>query len=200
MEEKVTDLMEKMHRVQALLYRYQSYAYRAFGPLGNPMRGQGRVLSILKLQPVISQKELSYLLDMRQQSLSELLAKLERSGYITRASSDEDRRITMVTLTEAGRKEAEKPYEAGGDIGKIFECLDDSEQGQFSDYLDRLTAALEKELDAIGQDGTSFCGPWSHGRSHNTERHGHGGFSHHGSMGRYGFGPHSRQNEEENKS
>ena len=56
----------------------------------DPHRGQGRVLAILAENPEISQKKLSFLLDMRNQSLSELLAKLEKAGLITRVPSEEE--------------------------------------------------------------------------------------------------------------
>lgn len=40
----------------------------------------------------------------RSQSLGELLAKLERSGYITRSPSEADRRVIGIHLTDAGKK------------------------------------------------------------------------------------------------
>ena len=58
---------------------------------------------MLKLKPEISQKELSDLLDMRPQSLGELLGKLERNGYITRTPSERDQRVLIIRLTDAGK-------------------------------------------------------------------------------------------------
>ncbi len=146
MSKKSANLLEEFSHVQKLLSKYQLWYYRKFGPTGDPHRGQGRVLAILKLQPEISQKELSYLLDMRNQSLGELLSKLEKSGAITREPSDEDRRSMNIKLTEEGAKLI-KPF--GGnqdDASKIFDCLSIEDQAKLHEILDCLSQELEKLL------------------------------------------------------
>ena len=133
------ELTMKLFRVQGLLMRGGPR-----GRHGNAHRGQGRLLSLLRLKPETSQKELSYVLDMRQQSLSELLGKLESKGYITRATSQEDKRVTLVSLTEAGRAaapDADVQEESGP-----FDCLTEEECQNLADYLDRVAQALEDEL------------------------------------------------------
>ncbi|MEA4894872.1 MAG: MarR family transcriptional regulator [Oscillospiraceae bacterium] len=133
-------LLEKFNAVSKLLSRYQLWQYRKFGPSGDPHRGQGRVLAILKLQPEISQKELGYLLDMRNQSLGELLVKLEKSGAITREPAEEDRRSMNIRLTEYGAKLG--GHRKPDDIGRVFDCLSTGEQEKLSEILDRLSAEL----------------------------------------------------------
>jgi len=46
-------LMEKFFRLEMLLHRGQIANLRAYGPFGSPIRGQGRVLTLLKMQPTI---------------------------------------------------------------------------------------------------------------------------------------------------
>jgi DNA-binding MarR family transcriptional regulator len=128
------------------LHHYQMLQFKHLGPLANPYRGQGRILSILKLKNEISQKDLGFLLDMRNQSLMELLSKLEKSGYITRRPSEEDRRTMIVTLTEEGKAAADNPENGETELSGIFDCLNEEEAGKLIEYLDRLIAALEKEL------------------------------------------------------
>jgi DNA-binding MarR family transcriptional regulator len=120
--------------------------FKHLGPLANPHRGQGRILSILKLKNEMSQKDLGFLLNMRNQSLMELLTKLEKAAYITRRPSEEDRRTMIVTLTEEGKTAAEKGESGETELTGIFDCLNEEETGKFTEYLDRLIAALEKEL------------------------------------------------------
>ncbi|MCT3015735.1 MarR family transcriptional regulator, partial [Propionibacterium freudenreichii] len=67
------------------------------------MEGQGRVLHMLALHSPIAQKELSYLLGIRPQSLGELLGKLEESGQIARHPDPDDRRAQVVEITARGR-------------------------------------------------------------------------------------------------
>jgi len=141
-EDMNLNLSERLSRLQWLLQRQHLRTHAEHGPLGDPMRGQGRVLAMLKMKPEITTKELSYLLDIRQQSLNELLNKLERAGYIIRTVSEADRRIMEVQLTEKGKSERH----ADVDFGGIFGCLNDEEQVMFGDYLDRVIAALEDQL------------------------------------------------------
>lgn len=185
------DLAELLVHAEWLLHRYQHLSRRMHGPMGDPHQGQGRILALLKMKPEISQKELSYLLDMRPQSLGELLAKLERSGYIARTASEDDRRRMQIRLTEAGKKASEQ----SSDIDELFGCLDAEEQAAFAEFLDRIIGALEEKLDKAeeqdreegpeGREGHGGCdgrdgGPegWHHGPHH--------GFPHHGPHGRFG--------------
>lgn len=136
------DLFSQFARVEWLLHRSHQHNHRMHGPMGDPHRGQGRVLKLLRMQPEISQKDLSFLLDMRQQSLGELLAKLERAGFITRTPSESDRRVVNIKLTAEGAKTAEKQ----ADSGNVFDCLEAEEQLALSGYLSRIIALLEKQF------------------------------------------------------
>jgi len=118
--------------------------------MADPTRGQGRVLAILKLQPEISTKDLSYLLGIRQQSLNELLNKLEKGGYVTRVPSEEDRRVMLVRLAEKGRDEQQE----GADLSGIFSCLSAEEQAEFGKYLDCVIDALGDQLGSDEDEGT----------------------------------------------
>lgn len=162
MSETTKDLMEQFIRLEALMHRYQLYSHKHQGPFGNPHRGQGRVLAILKMQPEISQKELGYLLDMRNQSLGELLGKLERSGYITRTPSETDRRTTNIKLTPQGAKAAAET-DANQDADSLFACLSDEEQANLSDYLERMIVALEQKMTEGEQDFAGGMDGWCGG-------------------------------------
>ncbi len=147
------DLFELLARVEWLLRRYHMMNHRVHGPMGDPHRGQGRILALLKLQPEISQRELGFLLDMRPQSLGELLMKLERSGYITRTQAEDDRRAMTIRLTDEGRQAAEQKVEAAD----LFACLNDEEQRTLGDYLRRIVATLEQQL---GDEPVDRDRPW----------------------------------------
>ena len=64
--------------------------------------GRGRIMGTLNDHGSMSQCRLAELLDIRPQSLSELLVKMEGDGLIARAQSPEDRRQIIVSLTEEG--------------------------------------------------------------------------------------------------
>lgn len=140
--ENYNELMEKLSQLQWLLGRRQMRNRMEHGPCADPTSGQGRVLTLLKMQPEISTRDLSYLLGIRQQSLNELLNKLEKSEYVLREPSEADRRVMLVKLTEKGKTQQQMET----DYSEIFSCLSEEEQASLSDYLDRIMIALETEL------------------------------------------------------
>jgi DNA-binding MarR family transcriptional regulator len=143
-ENKYSELMKQFMQIQWLMIRHSHHNHMAFGPLGNPYRGQGRVFKLLKLKPEITQKELSELLDMRPQSLGDLLKKLEQNGYITRTPSEEDKRVMIIRLTEKGRSaEIQDDKQLG--VETLFDCLSEEEQVQLSEYLKRIIDDWQSE-------------------------------------------------------
>ena len=173
MNEKTRHLLRQLMYFQWLLGRYCRHHYKTYGPMGNPYYGQGRVLKLLKMQPGITQKKLSYLLGMRPQSLGELLAKLERSGYIIRTPSERDKRVMDIRLTEKGTEAANQDEPQPG-FDALFSCLSEEEQANLSEYLDRIIAELEKQfVDDQKESGYHWDGNYEHGFG--FEHHGHGG-------------------------
>ncbi|MDL2225703.1 MarR family transcriptional regulator [Eubacteriales bacterium OttesenSCG-928-M02] len=147
MDDKYQELYEKLSRLQWLLHRQHMAEHAQRGPLADPTRGQGRVLAMLKLQPEISTKDLSYLLGIRQQSLNELINKLEKAGYVSRTPAEADKRIMLVKLTEKG----EAAQQEKADYTEIFSCLSEEEQSLFDDFLTRIIQALENQLGLEGE-------------------------------------------------
>ena len=138
-------LLDRLFRLEWLLRLQYMSNYHARGPMASTHRGQGRILSLLKIKPEISQKELASILDIRPQSLAELLAKLEKSGYITRHPSEADRRVMEIRLTEEGKLAVREPEE-DAQTDDLFDCLDSAEREGFAGYLDRLIEHLEAKF------------------------------------------------------
>ena len=156
MNEQYTELYEKMMRLHWLLHKSHLRSHAANGPMANPTRGQGRILALLKMQDGISTKDLSYLLGIRVSSLNELLAKMEKNGYIIREASESDKRVMLVKLTEKGKSKQQQEE----NLGDIFACLLAEEQKNLSDYLDRVIATLEAEIgDESDEDERNW---WQH--------------------------------------
>jgi DNA-binding MarR family transcriptional regulator len=143
------ELYEKLMRLQWLFHKQHLRDWAHGGHPADQTRGQGRILAFLKLRDNISTKDLSYLLGMAISSLNEMLSKLEKNGYIVREVSDSDKRIMLVKLTGKGR--VEKQSDATN-MNDIFVCLSDEEQRIFSDYLDRIMAAMKKHFEENGDD------------------------------------------------
>ncbi|MCQ4837915.1 MarR family transcriptional regulator [[Clostridium] symbiosum] len=141
MNDMYTATYEKLSTLQWLMKRRQMFSQAESGRFADSTRGQGRILAMLKIQPEIATKDLAYLLGIRQQSLNELLKKLEKNSYVERRPSEKDRRVMVVHLTEKG-KEAQEPE---ANYQEFLGCLSPEELQQFGEYLDRIIAAFRME-------------------------------------------------------
>lgn len=97
------------------------------------------IISLVLHGGEMSQRDLLEHACISSASLSEVLAKLEAEGLVTRTKSEEDRRLLAVALTEAGREKAEEVLEYKNRFEEeSFACFDEQERAQLLDYLDRL--------------------------------------------------------------
>lgn len=112
------------------------YAHR----IGGSRRGQTNVMTWLAHNPDVTQKELSEGLNITPASLSEVLMKLERKGYVTRIKDENDRRFVRVRLTEKGEAELNKPAE---DAIDPFAALSEEEQETLKLLLNKLLTDWE---------------------------------------------------------
>ncbi|MDR1136712.1 MAG: MarR family transcriptional regulator [Synergistaceae bacterium] len=190
MSEIKTTVTEQLEQLQILMHRASFHNFMGNGMARNPLRGQGRVLAILKMKPEISQRELTYLLNMSKQSLAELLAKLEKSGHIVREPSEDDKRVVTVKLTEEGAKAANNVDDETSETAKILDCLNDEELAIFSEYLGRIIKRYEEQFpDENFEERRKMLSEF-------MSQHGHGGHPDrhdgcHGSrfsFGDFGFG------------
>lgn len=185
MENLRVTVEEQLQQLQALMHRAAFYSHVE---KYNPHRGQGRVLALLKMKPEITQKELTFLLNMSKQSLAELIGKLEKRGLITREPSEADKRVMMIKLTEQGVQEADNVASPSSDTLEALDCLNDEELATFNEYLGRIIAYYEEQFpdedfEQRRQSMEEFMrhhGPRGGGRGHH---HGHGhkgkGHGHH---------------------
>lgn len=103
---------------------------------------------IAKHGGTISQQELGTYFDLKPGSLSEVLAKLETSGFIERTRNPRDRRQLTIRLTQAGGQAAMREQEARHRFRRsAFTCLTVEEQEDLIEMLDKIRVHWE-ELDA----------------------------------------------------
>jgi len=174
-EEKIT-LVDQFLKIVRLLGKYRFQIGKDSQYMGDPHSGQGRVLAILKMQPEISQKDLAYLLDIRPQSLGEILSKLEKNEYIVRTTSEQDKRITNVKLTEEGKKMAEQAQKMQEKANQLFTSLSEEEQSKLEGLLEKVIKELESKTGSEGMPNYGFRGgvegrrPPHHHHHHPFER------------------------------
>ena len=92
---------------------YASRVYRRIYPAicdrhpalkGKNVKGYGKILKTLVEKGPIGQKELADLLQIRPQSLTNALTRLQKAGYIEKTRSETDRRNQKITITTSGHE------------------------------------------------------------------------------------------------
>ena len=143
-EQKITRDFWKYNQLLAWYSRRKASFVKQVGIRLNRMVGQGQILSVLEQHEPIAQKELVAKLDMKPQSASEIIQKLEKKGLVKRWKSPEDKRAVIVSLTSEGKQEIEN-FDEFSEISPILlEGLTEDEKADFA----RLIAKLQKNLDA----------------------------------------------------
>ncbi len=92
-------LITKIHHLGARIFSKKLAEYNIeVGP------GQGRVIFALWQQDGISISELAMRTALGKSTLTDLLDRLTETGLLTRQSHPNDRRVTLVTLTDKARE------------------------------------------------------------------------------------------------
>lgn len=95
--------------------------------------------------------DLGHRLLVRPPSVTNLVDRLERMSLVARTPAAEDLRAKQVTLTPAGRQLVEQVLEHHpAQIRTILACLDEAEQHQLHQLMEKLAAHLETLENASG--------------------------------------------------
>ena len=104
----------------------------------------GRMMDCVRMHPGVSSRELCELLDLRPSSLSEMLARAEKEGWITRVADEEDRRMQHVSLSAKGQQLVEGiEVSRELDAARKIACFSDAERETFIQLCNRLSDHLE---------------------------------------------------------
>lgn len=106
--------------------------------------GQELVLMKLWHQDGQSQNSLSRALRLDHSTIAKSVRRLEDAGLITSSRSLEDKRITIVSLTEAGRSFESKVMAAWSKLEEMTtKDLNEEEKEQFAELARKIAASLE---------------------------------------------------------
>lgn len=97
------------------------------------------ICAIAKRGGEMPQRALMNLFDLKAGSLSEVLSKIERDGFIERTRDPQDRRQLIIRLTEAGREQAAFEQARRERFrAEALTCLSKEEKAQLEDMLSRV--------------------------------------------------------------
>lgn len=109
---------------------------------GKEQSRQKKVLALLaEHTDGITQRELTEILGIHRASVSELLGKLEKKGFIVRTADEKDRRQVQVALTEKGKNELPDGSSKEHGPSILFEVLTDEEKTSLYSILGKLIQA-----------------------------------------------------------
>jgi MarR family transcriptional regulator, transcriptional regulator for hemolysin len=139
------ELLHQLVETSRLLRTHVDQRARQLGTT----RAQWGVLSRLAWQEGLMQADLAGQLEIQPISLTRLIDRLERQGYIERRADLRDRRIYRLHLTQAGRAFTESLDPAGDDIaGEALSFLDDARVATMTKTLE----AIKERLKQLGGD------------------------------------------------
>ena len=108
-------------------------------------RGQTSVLRALWEEEGLTHTELTRRLHVRPATITKMIARMERAGFVERRSDPHDQRVSRVYLTEAGRNVREE-------VQRIWRTLDEEvlvgftpqEQESLRQFLLRIRENLDR--------------------------------------------------------
>jgi DNA-binding MarR family transcriptional regulator len=104
-----------------------------------------RFLSAFFEEKPYSTTEISKNSNVRLQTTSEALKRMEKQGIITRTRSSEDERVTIVQLTDKGKKMRRKIVSIRTrELKNIFQKLDEKEFSEFINATSKVVGLMKK--------------------------------------------------------
>lgn len=129
------------HTFHMLIYRafhaQRSYLRPQLDQIGLGA-GQPKLLAYLDTHRSCTQRELADYFEIDPAAVSRMTDSLERGGFITRTSCENNRRCGMVGLTDKG-SEANRRWQVSCRTmeRRMLDGFTEEEQTQFADYLSR---------------------------------------------------------------
>ena len=202
------EILELFHRGVHLLHRSRPH-WRRHGKRPPLPPAQDRLMRLLSAAGRVTQRSLGEMLDIRSASLSELLGKLERPGWISRQPNETDKRTIDIKLTEEGENMLNSIGNERADMAEeVFGALNEEELRQLHSLLGKLIDDWETRFEDEGEGGRSGRrergagrpegGPgWlERVRGHFRHQAGHECHGHHGHHGHHDHhGHHSHEGE-----
>lgn len=102
-------------------------------------------LSAVYRQPRVDQRTLAHLIGFDPSTIGSVIDRLEKRGLMARSNSPTDRRVRLLTVTDAGRSLllAAEPAVLRAQQ-RMLEPLSPTQQAQFMDLMSLLTSANEE--------------------------------------------------------
>lgn len=140
--------MELEHEIMKCVVRIASGGRRRQHPSPSADKpkfwGYGRILDVLSQSDGVSQRQIAEMLHIRPQSASEAIASMEGQGLIEKRANAQDKRSTLIYITQAGRaRQIALRNERIENARRIFAPLTEEEKTTLLELLNKTASALQ---------------------------------------------------------
>ncbi len=136
------ELLIGLRKITQAIDLHSKYLFKTAG-ITSP---QLVILQALSHFDSLSVSELSKSVSLSQGTVTEILTRLEKKDLITRRKSDQDKRRSLISITETGRQllqDAPSPLQ--DDFTKSFHALEDWEQLMILSSIKRIVTMMSAE-------------------------------------------------------
>ena len=108
---------------------------------------QGKILFVLWQKDKITQKELATETGLAKNTITAMLEKIEKNNLIKRITDENDKRKSLVILTDYA-KSLKKPFDEISDdemLKKVYKGFSEEEIDKYEEYLHRIIRNLEEK-------------------------------------------------------
>lgn len=107
---------------------------------------QGKILFVLWRKDKITQKELATETGLAKNTITVMLEKMEKNNLIRKITDDNDKRKSLVILTDYA-KSLKKPFDEISDemLKNVYKGFSEEEIDKYEEYLHRIIRNLEEK-------------------------------------------------------
>lgn len=152
--------MDDKDKAKELLHRFSSTVPKGlFKRLDDLDRGMHMVMHLLSdRHGTILAGDIAETLNMSTPRVAAALKSLEAKGYVVRSSAPDDRRKTVVSITDAGKAEIERCEDILAElVAYLFDEVGEADLNEFLRISTAINAAIEKLERKEGDGGKASC-------------------------------------------
>jgi DNA-binding MarR family transcriptional regulator len=136
----IARIMQSLRRIFKAIQQYSEDVFKEFGVTGPQLWA----LRTIYTQGALSMGELSRKMYLHISTVSGVVDRLERRGYVERNRQDSDRRVVRISLTAAGKRLVQRgPEAAQGQLLHGLESLSQAEVRVIRSSLERVVRLME---------------------------------------------------------
>lgn len=134
------------HKLQIASHRIQKSSDRAILSDAPLTTAQTAVLGLVERAGEVSQKSIADQLGLHESAVTTMVSRLGKLGFIDRRRDDNDRRVWLLSVTDAGKRAREAAGPAFARINKRIESeLSSEEIAHLADMLHRLNRCFSMD-------------------------------------------------------